>query len=282
VLNLHEMSLFVTSLNSGSNGNCYYVGNDHEAVLIDAGISCRETERRMRRLGLSLEKVKAIFISHEHIDHIKGLEVLSKRYQLPVYITPGTLQYGRLILDPVLIRTFSASEPIAIGGLTVHGFPKLHDAFDPHSFMVSYRGINVGVFTDIGAPCHNLIHYFAQCHAAVLEANYDDDMLQNGRYPYHLKKRISGDKGHLSNAQALELFLAHRLPCMSHVFLAHLSKENNSPELAQALFQQHAGNTQVIVASRFNETDVYRIDGSVGVQEVAAQAPRHAVQVSLF
>jgi phosphoribosyl 1,2-cyclic phosphodiesterase len=276
------MSLFVTSLNSGSNGNCYYVGNDHEAVLIDVGISCRETEKRMRRLGLSLEKVKAIFISHEHIDHIKGVEVLAKRYQLPVYITPGTLQYGRLILDATLTRSFSAAEPIAIGGLTVHAFPKLHDAFDPHSFMVSYSGINVGVFTDIGAPCHNLVHYFSQCHAAILEANYDDHMLQNGRYPYHLKKRISGDKGHLSNAQALELFLAHKPSYMSHVFLAHLSKENNSPELAHALFQQHAGNTEVIVATRFNETDVFNIDGSQKVQGPAMQAPRQAVQVSLF
>ena len=275
--------LFVTSLNSGSNGNCYYVGNDNDAVLIDAGISCKETEKRMRNLGLSLEKVKAIFISHEHIDHIKGVEVLSKRYQLPVYITAGTLQHSRLALDSALVRSFSAAEPVTIGGITVHPFPKWHDAFDPHSFMVSGNGINIGVFTDIGQPCVNLVHYFSQCHAAILEANYDDEMLQNGRYPYHLKRRISGDKGHMSNAQALGLFLEYKPSFMSHVFLAHLSKENNSPELAQALFQQHAGDTRVIVASRYNETDVYRIDGNEKKNaQPAVQKAQPAVQVSLF
>jgi len=275
-----QLMLFVTSLNSGSNGNCYYVGNEHEAVLIDAGISCRETEKRMRRLGLSLDKVKAVFISHEHIDHIKGVEVLSRRYNLPVYITAGTHLHSRLNLVPILVRSFSAAEPVCIGNLQVHAFTKLHDANDPHSFMVSDNGVNVGVFTDIGSPCENLIHYFGRCHAAILEANYDEDMLLNGRYPYYLKKRISGDKGHLSNAQALELFLAYRPPYMSHIFLAHLSKENNSPELALSVFQQHVGNIHVTVASRYNETEVYCIDadGPVNVQAVKSKP----VQVSLF
>ena len=96
------MSLFITSLNSGSNGNCYYIGNEHEAVLVDAGISCRETETRMQRLGLSIKKVKAIFISHEHSDHIRGVSVLAKKYRLPVYITPLTHQHGGLFLDEAI------------------------------------------------------------------------------------------------------------------------------------------------------------------------------------
>src|ERR1700680_3739230 len=102
------MSLFITSLNSGSNGNCYYVGNEREAVLVDAGISCREIERRMLRLGLSMRMVKAIFVSHEHSDHISGIPVLAKKYRLPVYITPVTLQMGRLNLDESLVTSFSA------------------------------------------------------------------------------------------------------------------------------------------------------------------------------
>src|SRR5678815_629903 len=101
------MQLYITSLNSGSNGNCYYIGNETEAVLVDAGISCRETERRMERLGLNIEKVKAIFISHEHSDHIRGLEVLSRKYQLPVYITPKTLRYSRLNLEASLVQEFT-------------------------------------------------------------------------------------------------------------------------------------------------------------------------------
>src|SRR5437868_3422679 len=104
------MSLFIASLNSGSNGNCYYIGNDKEAVLVDAGISCREIEKRMKRLGLSMEKVKAIFISHEHSDHIRGLEVTSRKFQLPVYITKGTLQNSSLNLDPKLVRDFKRHE----------------------------------------------------------------------------------------------------------------------------------------------------------------------------
>ncbi|HTR28545.1 MAG TPA: MBL fold metallo-hydrolase, partial [Puia sp.] len=131
------MTLYIASLNSGSNGNCYYVGNGRESVLIDAGIPCRETERRMRRLGLSLETVKAIFVSHEHDDHIRGLEVLSKRYRLPVYISDGTREQLRFRLEPQLVRPLDPSAAVAAGSLTVTPFPKTHDASDPCSFVVS-------------------------------------------------------------------------------------------------------------------------------------------------
>ena len=106
------MSLFISSLNSGSNGNCYYIGNDNEAILIDAGISCRETERRMKRLNLGMDKVKAVFISHEHTDHISGVQVLSRRYQLPVYITAATQRMGNLHLEKKLVRRFKADQPV--------------------------------------------------------------------------------------------------------------------------------------------------------------------------
>ena len=253
------MDVFVSSLNSGSNGNCYYVGNEWEAVLIDAGLSCRETERRMQRLGLSIHRVKAIFISHEHSDHIKGVAVLAKKYQLPVFITPGTLQHARLELPHHLVHELSAEKAVQIGHLSVTAFPKLHDAADAHSFVVSCQGLNIGVFTDIGAPCAQLIHHFRQCHAAILEANYDDDLLQNGHYPYFLKNRIRGGKGHLSNRQALEVFTAHKPDFMSHLLLAHLSKDNNCPTLVQELFQAHARGTEIVVASRFSETALYQI-----------------------
>lgn len=253
------MSLFITSLNSGSNGNCYYVGNDTEAILVDAGISCREIEMRMKRLGLFIEKVKAVFVSHEHSDHIKGLSVLVKKYQLPVYITPATMYHGRLKFEDHLLKVFSANEPVIIGELSVTAFPKFHDASDPHSFVVSCNNICVGVFTDIGSPCQNLIQYFKQCHAAFLEANYDENMLANGSYPGYLKKRISGGMGHLSNKQALELFITHRPQFMSHLLLSHLSKNNNCSELVQKIFNEHAGGIKVIVTSRYEETGVFHI-----------------------
>ncbi|WP_295676343.1 MBL fold metallo-hydrolase [uncultured Mucilaginibacter sp.] len=256
------MSLFIASLNSGSNGNCYYVGNEHEAVLVDAGISCRETEKRMLRLGLSMKKVRAIFVSHEHSDHINGIPVLSKKYQLPVYITPPTMRGGSLVIDGELLNSFTPFETVTIGGLNITPFPKKHDASDPYSFTITSAGVTVGVFTDIGIACENLVSHFSRCHAAFLEANYDDDMLDKGGYPYHLKRRIRGGNGHLSNKQAVELFIAHRPAFMSHLLLAHLSKNNNDPQLVQELFEACAGGVNIIVASRYQETEVYYINGN--------------------
>ena len=262
------MQLFITSLNSGSNGNCYYIGNEQEAILVDAGISCRETETRLKRLGLSIGKIKAIFISHEHSDHIKGLPVLSKKYQLPVYITSETLRYGRLDLPAHLVKPFTAAQPVQIGALSVTGFPKFHDAADPHSFVITCNNIKVGVFTDIGTPCDNLINHFSECHAAFLEANYDDEMLESGYYPYHLKRRIRGDKGHLSNKQALNLFTTYKPAHMSYLLLAHLSKNNNCPKLVKEIFTTHAAGTQVVVASRYEETPVYSICSAGDIPKV--------------
>ncbi len=280
------MELYITSLNSGSNGNCYYIGNAQEAILVDAGISCRETENRMRRLGLSMSKVKAVFISHEHSDHIKGVEVLARKYQLPVYITPATERNARLNLDAVQVLSFTAYEPVQVGELTVTAFPKFHDAVDPHSFVISCQEVKVGVFTDIGVPCDHVIQQFQECHAAFLEANYCEKMLQNGRYPYHLKRRISGNRGHLSNRQALTLFAGYKPAFMSHLLLGHLSKDNNCPKLVQALFEEHADGTTIAVASRFNETAIYTIRHAGPIfkaapAKVPAAAPV-ATQLSLF
>lgn len=278
------MSLFISSLNSGSNGNCYYVGNEREAVLVDAGISCRETETRMERLGLSMEKVKAIFVSHEHTDHIRGIPVLAKKYGLPVYITPGTARGCRFSLRGYTVKSFGATEPVVIGELAVTAFEKHHDASDPHSFVISYDGIKVGVFTDIGAACDRLVHHFKDCHAAFLEANYDEEMLDKGRYPVYLKNRIRGGKGHLSNKQALSVFKAHRPAHMSHLLLAHLSKENNCPRLVHRLFSEHAHGVEVVVASRFAETPVFRVTGEAVVREyrMPVAAPSQPVQGALF
>jgi len=270
------MSLLITSINSGSNGNCYYVGNRQEAVLVDVGLSCREIEKRMERLGLSMDIVKAIFITHEHSDHIRGMRVLSKKYQLPVYITQATLSNSGIKLQEEFIRPFTAGEPITIGKLLITPFLKEHDAADPYSFMVEEDGIKVGVFTDIGIVCEQLIHHFKQCHAAFLEANYDEDMLENGNYPYYLKNRIRSGKGHLSNKQAVELFNVHRHESLSHLILSHLSKNNNTPEIVHELFTKHAGTTNVVVASRYNESEVYSI--SKNGSEVLSKAE----QMELF
>jgi len=277
------MQLYITSLNSGSNGNCYYIGNEQEAVLVDVGITCRETEKRMLRLGLSMAKVKAIFISHEHTDHISGVPVLAKKYNLPVYITAGTRQNISLSWDNVLIKSFFAYKPVLIGELIITGFPKFHDAADPHSFIVDYQNIKVGVFTDIGTPCDHVIRHFAKCHAAFLETNYDEDLLEQGYYPQQLKRRIGGDKGHLSNKQALDLFRTYKPAFMSHILLSHLSKDNNNPKLVKELFSIHADQTEVIVASRFEETPVYKVTNTGEVKrEVPVKVNKKGQYTLLF
>ncbi len=277
------MSIYIASINSGSNGNCYYVGNGREAVLIDAGLSCRETEKRMKRLGLRMDKVKALFISHEHGDHIKGVEGILSKYKLPLFITQSTFLHSRLRIDESLIKTFKPYEPIIVGGLSVIAFPKQHDAIDPHSFLVKGDGVTTGIFTDIGAPCQHVIDNFKLCHAAFLETNYDEHMLEISSYPAHLKKRIAGDQGHLSNRQAIELFIAHSPAFMSHIFLSHLSKENNRPDLARKVFERHAGKTNIVVASRDEESPIFEIEAP-GKKEktVKKVVPQKSIQISLF
>lgn len=253
------MSIFLTSLNSGSNGNCYYIGNDRHAVLIDAGISCRETERRLSRLGLSIEKVRAIFVSHEHSDHIRGVEVLSRKYNIPVYMSSGTFLSSLYPVEKDLIRTFTANEELEISGFTLSPFPKQHDSSDPYSFTVSHNGITVGVFTDIGEACPTVVHHFSHCHAAFLEANYDERMLEDGNYPLHLKRRIKSRVGHLSNLQALDLFSLYRSPFLTLLILSHLSEYNNHPSIVDKLFSPFANGTRIEIASRYHETAVFCI-----------------------
>ncbi|HUC81826.1 MAG TPA: MBL fold metallo-hydrolase, partial [Flavisolibacter sp.] len=256
---LCRMPVEVCSIASGSNGNCYYVGNENEAILVDAGVSCKEIELRMKRAGLSLQKVKAVFVSHEHTDHISGLPVLAKKHQLPIFISTGTLKGSRLWFDKSLLNHFAADEEIIIGDLCIQPFRKLHDAADPYSFTISCNQVKIGVITDIGRACNNVVHHFSQCHAVFLESNYDEQMLEKGRYPFVLKNRIRNGYGHISNKQALELFQKHRSPSLTHLFLSHLSYNNNCPQLVEDLFAPHAGGVKVIVTSRKNESEVHTV-----------------------
>lgn len=274
------MALQIASLNSGSNGNCYYIGNNNEAILIDAGLSLRETEKRMKQLSLSLKKVKGIFVTHEHSDHIKGLANIAHKYQIPIYITETTSKAAIRLIKHLAVN-YTAPNVVEIGGLKITGFKKHHDALDPHSFIVQQNNITVGIFTDIGQVCSNLIHYFKQCHAAFLESNYDDEMLENGRYSFVLKERIRNGHGHLSNKQAAQLFAQHKPVFMSHLFLSHLSKENNTHELALNAFKPFAQQTKIFIASRYEATGVHEI-GSDIVKQQTLLFNSKAAQLKLF
>ena len=276
------MSLQIASINSGSNGNCYYVGNGNEAILVDAGISCKETEQRMERLNLSMEKVRAIFVSHEHIDHIRGVSQLSKKYALPVYINPGTLRYSGIRANKENIFHFNHHEKISIGDLTIVPFNKHHDAQDPVSFIIEHEGIKAGVITDIGVACKTVIHYFRQCHACFLESNYDEQMLQEGGYPKRLKKRISGGRGHISNIEALELFKKHKAGYLNHLLLGHLSQVNNRPELVEELYQSYQDDLTIAIASRDKESNLFEIDHPVRGKIIPLSVKKESRQLDLF
>lgn len=237
----------------------------------------------MNKLGLSISKVRAIFVSHEHIDHITGIPALSKKYQLPVYITSATLKNSGIPIQEHLVNSLQPGAAIKIGDIEVHGFAKSHDAVDPHSFVITQQSLSIGVFTDLGHACNTVTKYFSQCNAVFLEANYCENMLANGSYPYHLKKRISSDKGHLSNLQALELFINYRSQHLTHLLLSHLSRNNNSQQVVKDLFAPHAGNTEVIIASRYHETPVYCVTSTSGLRFKPVNPVKQlSPQLSLF
>jgi|WetSurMetagenome_2_1015567.scaffolds.fasta_scaffold206348_2 phosphoribosyl 1,2-cyclic phosphodiesterase len=244
---------------SGSNGNCYYIGNQQEAVLIDAGISARRIMARMQQRNLDPARVKAIFISHEHADHVSGARVLGKKMRVPVYLTSRTFVATYTMHKPISPRFFQPGHAICIGSLVVHPFLKNHDAAEPCSFRIECNDIHVGVFTDIGFPCEKVIHHLHQCHALFLETNYDERMLWQGRYPWMLKRRIASDYGHMSNDQAFELLRSHFGDQLKQVFLSHLSAENNSPEIAMNRFMELKDKFSIFLTSRYAAGEVIQL-----------------------
>ena len=251
----------IASIASGSNGNCYYLENDNDAILVDAGISAKQIVQRMANLGLSMSKVRAVFISHEHTDHVRGVDVLSRKYSVPVFMTKKTyLSYGNIIKDS-LLNFFSPGKQVKLGKIHVNPFLKSHDAAEPCSFSVSSERRNVAVMTDIGLKCSNVVAYIKNADTIFLESNYDDNMLQTGPYPAFLKIRISSDLGHLSNTQAALIALEHASPRLKHVFLSHLSANNNTPELAFHTFnnfmkQRKDLKPELFIASRHKESSL--------------------------
>jgi len=249
----------ICAIASGSNGNCYYIGNEKEAVLIDAGISRRQILKRMKMKRLDIRKVKAVFITHEHSDHMRGVRVLADTHNMPVYFTGDTFRNTREQHRPGSVKLFEAGESVEIGGLKVHSFSKNHDAADPVSFRVCADGVSVGVFTDIGTPCDNVKEHLNNCDVAFLETNYDDDMLWDGPYPYPLKVRVTSDMGHMSNDQAVELVNSLTGSRLKHIFLSHISADNNRVEFALDAFREIGKDINVIATSRYAPTDVLEL-----------------------
>ena len=225
--------LSICALSSGSSGNAIFVGNGKTNILMDAGISARELARRMTCIGEKPEKLSGIFITHEHTDHIRGLRVFANRFQIPVYATEETWYYlGSQCIPFSQQRIVLPNEALAINDFEVEAFPVPHDAADPVGYTIKANSTTVGIVTDLGHIPSYLQGRLAGVQLLFLEANHDEDVLKEGKYPAFLKQRILGKRGHISNNTAGDLLTALAKGCLHSVMLGHLSKNNNTPELA--------------------------------------------------
>lgn len=225
------------SIASGSSGNCIYVGSDTTHLLVDAGISGKRTELGLRELGLKMEDIDGIFITHEHSDHIAGLGVLARKYGTRLYATKGTIDAIRDTasigsIPEELFQPIVADEKIVIKDLICNPMKISHDAAEPVAYRIQHGKQKIGIVTDLGTYNDYTIESLRGMDALLLEANHDIHMLQVGPYPYYLKQRILGDRGHLSNERAGQLLCSLIHDKLQAVMLGHLSKENNLPELA--------------------------------------------------
>ena len=251
------MAIRMTVLASGSRGNCTVLSSDQASILVDAGLSCKETLKRMRAAGEDPHRLKGIIISHEHQDHVAGLQVLARKLQIPVYITEPT--YFRWRSDhkdaegrPAALERcehFQAGSVFSIADITVTPFTIPHDAADPCGFTFSSAGIKVGVVTDLGYLAANVKMHLRGCDGLMIESNHDLEMLRTGPYPWMVKQRVMSRVGHLSNAALAEFFAGEYDRKATFLVLAHLSQENNHPELARQSASEALGNAMSLFPS---------------------------------
>ena len=229
------MSLCICILGSGSSGNCTYVASRDTAVLIDAGMNARKVEQRLEAIQVDPATIRGICVTHEHADHTAGLRVLQKRYGMPVYVNGGTMDalMRSEDLKSLQCKQFITGSCFELGNLKIEAFSVPHDAYDPVGFVITCGDARVGVVMDMGIPTSLVRERLRNCHAVVVEANHDEEMLMAAQRPWYLKQRIMGRQGHLSNSRAAEMLADIASPRLAQVFLAHLSEECNRPDLAR-------------------------------------------------
>lgn len=261
------------SIASGSSGNCIYLGEDDGGILIDAGISRKRIVTGLERKGLSLDDIKAIFVTHEHSDHISGLGPVLRKNPIPVYATADTVsaiweKTNMNNISPELFHSIRPEEEIEAGEMLVRPFSISHDAVDPVCYTVEKQGKRAAVATDMGCFDDTIIQVLGQCDSVLIEANHDINMLQVGPYPYSLKMRILGNKGHLSNTSCADLIKEILHKDLKHLVLGHLSRENNFPQLAYRTVLDELEKTEtwgtldtrLMVASRDEPTELLKIN----------------------
>lgn len=228
------------SLGSGSRGNATLVEEGDTCLLVDCGFSVRETEARLTRLGKSAQQLTAVLVTHEHGDHINGVGALARKYDLPVWATGGTLAADRLG-ERVQTRRICSHSAFSVGAIEVQPFPVPHDAREPSQFVFGNGDRRLGLLTDVGSYTPHVETCLAGCHALILECNHDYQLLQQGEYPLSLKRRVGGDHGHLSNAQAATILERLDKTRLTQLVAAHLSEKHNTPILARQALAEVLG-----------------------------------------
>lgn len=261
------------SIASGSSGNCIYVGSDVTHLLVDVGISGKRTELGLNSLGITGADLDGILITHEHADHISGLGVMARKYDVPIYATRGTIDAIRKAgtlgkIDDSLFREIREDVKLTIKDLTVNPMRISHDAAQPVAYRIGYGNQKVGICTDLGVYNDYTVECLKGMDALLIEANHDVNMLQVGPYPYYLKQRILGDRGHLSNENSGRLLSRILHDKLQAIILGHLSKENNLPELAYEAVRMeitlgdnpyNANDFRMMVANRSEVSPVINI-----------------------
>lgn len=231
------MRLKFLSFGSGSSGNCYYLGTDEYGILIDAGIGIRTVKRILKENNIAFEKIIAVFITHDHADHIKTVSCLGEKYGIPVYATEEVhrgIENSKYVGEPLYTsrRILQKEVPVQIRDFSLTAFEVPHDSTDNVGYYISFGEHALTIATDIGHITDVVAKYLKMGNHLVVEANYDEEMLRQGNYPYYLKERIISPTGHLSNRETAE-FLARNFDLhVKNIWLCHLSKDNNHPELA--------------------------------------------------
>lgn len=233
-----EDQVRICPIASGSKGNSVFVSCKNLSLLIDAGLSGVEIEKRLKATGISPESLDAIVVTHEHSDHVKGVGVLSRRYNIPVYMNRQTREAAPKIGRLAGLEWFQCGTPFMIDGLEIDPFTTSHDAADPAGLTLSYKSTKIGIATDMGAATGLVKQRLKHCALLYIESNHDPDMLIKGPYPWPLKQRIRGRQGHLSNEDAAALLKELAGKELKHVILAHLSEKNNTPEKALQAAQE--------------------------------------------
>ncbi len=210
-------------------------------LLMDCGFSVSETLSRLTRLGLQAEQLSGILVTHEHSDHIAGVARLARKFNLPVWMTHGTLRTQSAAFDDLTVTEISPHLAFVIGDIEVQPYLVPHDAAEPVQYVFSDGATRLGVLTDTGHATPHIEATLSACHALVLECNHDAEMLRNGRYPSSLKQRVGGRFGHMNNQQSAELLSRLDNSCLQHIVAAHLSRQNNLPELAVSALSQVLG-----------------------------------------